>query len=156
MVCPPAACHILECRSGMAQDVISTIGQAFELRFKQYLKNPSMNTSCERSAKSSIIIWLTNFFLRWIVHFISFHFISVFLGPHPRLGIELELQVPAYTTATATRDLSHVCGLDHSSWQPRILNPLIEARDRTQILIDTNQVRYCWAMMGTPNLTFKI
>uniref|UniRef100_A0A8D0VX91 Centrosomal protein 152 n=4 Tax=Sus scrofa TaxID=9823 RepID=A0A8D0VX91_PIG len=41
------ACHILECRSGMAQDVISTIGQAFELRFKQYLKNPSMNTSCE-------------------------------------------------------------------------------------------------------------
>ncbi|XP_042543571.1 LOW QUALITY PROTEIN: SHC-transforming protein 4 [Dipodomys spectabilis] len=41
------ACHILECRSGMAQDVISTIGQAFELRFKQYLKNPSLNTSCE-------------------------------------------------------------------------------------------------------------
>nr|XP_051678352.1 SHC-transforming protein 4 isoform X1 [Oryctolagus cuniculus] len=41
------ACHILECRSGMAQDVISTIGQAFELRFKQYLKNPSLNASCE-------------------------------------------------------------------------------------------------------------
>ncbi|KAM6202055.1 SHC-transforming protein 4 [Rhynchocyon petersi] len=41
------ACHILECRNGMAQDVISTIGQAFELRFKQYLKNPSLNTSCE-------------------------------------------------------------------------------------------------------------
>ncbi|XP_075818148.1 SHC-transforming protein 4 isoform X2 [Microtus pennsylvanicus] len=38
------ACHILECHSGMAQDVISTIGQAFELRFKQYLKNPSLNT----------------------------------------------------------------------------------------------------------------
>ncbi|ERE70949.1 SHC-transforming protein 4, partial [Cricetulus griseus] len=38
------ACHILECHSGMAQDVISTIGQAFELRFKQYLKNPSVNT----------------------------------------------------------------------------------------------------------------
>ncbi|XP_004709476.1 SHC-transforming protein 4 isoform X1 [Echinops telfairi] len=41
------ACHILECCNGMAQDVISTIGQAFELRFKQYLKNPSLNTSCE-------------------------------------------------------------------------------------------------------------
>ncbi|XP_057580496.1 SHC-transforming protein 4 [Hippopotamus amphibius kiboko] len=41
------ACHILECSSGMAQDVISTIGQAFELRFKQYLKNPALNTSCE-------------------------------------------------------------------------------------------------------------
>ncbi|XP_075908738.1 SHC-transforming protein 1-like isoform X1 [Petromyzon marinus] len=34
------ACHIVECGDGLAQDVISTIGQAFELRFKQYLKNP--------------------------------------------------------------------------------------------------------------------
>ncbi|EHB18402.1 SHC-transforming protein 4 [Heterocephalus glaber] len=41
------ACHILECRSGTAQDVISTIGQAFELRFKQYLRNTSLNISCE-------------------------------------------------------------------------------------------------------------
>nr|1N3H_A Chain A, SHC Transforming protein [Homo sapiens]1OY2_A Chain A, SHC transforming protein [Homo sapiens] len=32
------ACHILECPEGLAQDVISTIGQAFELRFKQYLR----------------------------------------------------------------------------------------------------------------------
>ncbi|KAG9345390.1 hypothetical protein JZ751_009937 [Albula glossodonta] len=37
---PPSACHILECSEGLAQEVISTIGQAFELRFKQYLKNP--------------------------------------------------------------------------------------------------------------------
>lgn len=36
----PPACHILECSEGLAQDVISTIGQAFELRFKQYLRNP--------------------------------------------------------------------------------------------------------------------
>ncbi|XP_078531768.1 SHC-transforming protein 3 [Lissotriton helveticus] len=35
------ACHILECCNGLAQDVISTIGQAFELRFKQYLRCPS-------------------------------------------------------------------------------------------------------------------
>ncbi|KFV64892.1 SHC-transforming protein 4 [Dryobates pubescens] len=35
------ACHILECPNGMAQEVINSIGQAFELRFKQYLKNPS-------------------------------------------------------------------------------------------------------------------
>jgi hypothetical protein len=31
------ACHVLECGGGMAQDVITTIGQAFELRFKQHL-----------------------------------------------------------------------------------------------------------------------
>ncbi|XP_072137766.1 SHC-transforming protein 3-like [Mobula birostris] len=35
------ACHILECCDGLAQDVISTIGQAFELRFKQYLQCPT-------------------------------------------------------------------------------------------------------------------
>lgn len=34
------ACHILECPEGLAQDVISTIGQAFELHFKQYLRKP--------------------------------------------------------------------------------------------------------------------
>lgn len=37
---PLAACHILECSDGLAQSVISTIGQAFELQFKQYLHSP--------------------------------------------------------------------------------------------------------------------
>ena len=31
------ACHVIECGGGLAQDVITTIGQAFELRFKNYL-----------------------------------------------------------------------------------------------------------------------
>ncbi|XP_058137097.1 LOW QUALITY PROTEIN: SHC-transforming protein 2 [Dasypus novemcinctus] len=34
------ACHILECCEGLAQSVISTVGQAFELRFKQSLHSP--------------------------------------------------------------------------------------------------------------------
>ncbi|NWJ01931.1 SHC2 protein, partial [Crypturellus undulatus] len=34
------ACHILECCEGLAQSVITTVGQAFELRFKQYLHSP--------------------------------------------------------------------------------------------------------------------
>ena len=34
----------------------------------------------------------------------------------PRLGVESEPQLAAYTTATATLDLSHVCNLHHSSW----------------------------------------
>ena len=51
----------------------------------------------------------------------------VFLGPHlkhvevPRLGVRLELQVPAYATATASQEPSHVCNLHHSSQQCRIL-----------------------------------
>nr|XP_006814022.1 PREDICTED: SHC-transforming protein 1-like [Saccoglossus kowalevskii] len=34
------ACHVLQCAGGLAQDVITTVGQAFELRFKEYLRNP--------------------------------------------------------------------------------------------------------------------
>ncbi|XP_033634439.1 SHC-transforming protein 1-like [Asterias rubens] len=39
------ACHILECIGGLAQDTITTIGQAFEIRFKDYLKNPPQAVS---------------------------------------------------------------------------------------------------------------
>ena len=54
----------------------------------------------------------------------------------PRLGVQSELQPPAYTTATAMRDPSRVCDLHHNSGQRRILNPLGEARDRTHVLMD--------------------
>ena len=49
----------------------------------------------------------------------------------PRVGVELELELPACTTATATGHPSHVCDLHHSSRQHRILNPLTEDRDQT-------------------------
>ena len=58
----------------------------------------------------------------------------------PRLEVELELQLPAYTTATATKDPSQVCDLHHSSWQRQILNPLSEAREQTWVLLDADQV----------------
>ena len=60
----------------------------------------------------------------------------------PRLGVESELQLLAYATATETQDLSHTCDLHHSSWQCQIANPLSEARDRTYILMDTSQIRF--------------
>ena len=43
-----------------------------------------------------------------------------FLGLHsrhmevPRLGVELELQLPAYATAIAMRDLNRFCDIHHS------------------------------------------
>ena len=58
-----------------------------------------------------------------------------FLGPHLqhmevlRLGVESELQLPVYTTATATQDMSQVCNLHHISQQYWIPNILNEARD---------------------------
>ena len=72
----------------------------------------------------------------------------------PRLGVESELQLPAYTTATG--DPSRVCDLHHSSRQPRILNPLSEARDGTSILMDTGQAHYHWATTGTPEILIII
>ena len=48
----------------------------------------------------------------------------------PRWGIYSELLLLAYTTATP--DPSRVWGLHHSSRQHQILNPLSEARDRTE------------------------
>ena len=57
----------------------------------------------------------------------------------PRLGVESELQLPAYTTATTlttTLDLRHIWDLGHSLPRYRILNPLSKARDRTCILTD--------------------
>ena len=70
--------------------------------------------------------WLEGSFTGDLVMF----FVFVFLGPHlwhrkiPKLGVESEVQLPTYTTATARQDLSCVCDLHHSSRQHRILNIL--------------------------------
>ena len=59
-----------------------------------------------------------------IIHcFLFVCLLACFLGLHvqhmrvPRLGVKPELQLPAYTTATATRDPSLVCTLQHNSLQ---------------------------------------
>ena len=57
-----------------------------------------------------------------------------------QLGAELELQLPAYTTVLAIPDPYCICDLYHSSLQWWILNPLIEARDRTRIIMVTSWI----------------
>ena len=95
-----------------------------------------------------------------ITYLFIYLFIYVFfLGPHPwhmeipRLGVESELQLLAYATATAMQDPSLIC-LHHSSWQCRIPDPLSKARNQICILMDTSQIHYHWAMKGTPNTSF--
>ena len=68
----------------------------------------------------------------------------------PRLEVQSELQLPAYSTATATQDPSHVCDLHQSSRHRWILNLLSEARDQTRNLIVTSQIRFRCTTIGTP------
>ena len=70
-----------------------------------------------------------------------------------RLGVQLELQLPAYTTATATPDPSHVCHLYHSSQQHWIVNPLSQTRDRTRSLLVPSWICFCCATMGTAHIS---
>ena len=105
---------------------------------------------------------LTLFVLKIVLIILGSSFIYVFvsvvyLGPHqwhmevPRLGIESELQLLAYTTATAMPDPSRLCDLHQNSQQCWILNPLSKARDQTCELMDTSWIRFCCTMMGTPS-----
>ena len=104
----------------------------------------------------------TSSYLKFLYHgsFFKFRnrgsfFCCCFLRPHlqhmevPRLGVELELQLPTYATTTAMWDPSHDCNLHHSSWQCQIPNPLSKARDRTHILMDTSWIHFCCATTGT-------
>ena len=69
----------------------------------------------------------------------------------PRLGVQLELQLPAYATHTATWDLNHICDLHHGSRQRRILNSLSKAKDRTHHLMVPSRICFPCVTMGTPS-----
>ena len=88
---------------------------------------------------------------------VGFLFLA-FFTPHlwqsevPRVRVESELQLPAYTTATATQDPSSIWDPHHSLWRCLILNPLSEARVQTCVLVDTSWVHFCWAAVWTPKI----
>ena len=97
-------------------------------------------------------------------HVVSFHFdlfifyfyLFIFWGGHT-WGIwssQARGWIWAYTRAIATQDPSHICDLHHSSQQYQIPNPLSKARDRTWILMNTNQICFLCTTTGTPILIF--
>ena len=71
----------------------------------------------------------------------------------PRLGVKLELQLPAYPTATARPDPSRI--MQPTAQRHRILNPLSEARDQACLLMDTSRVRFHVAKAGTPRFAIS-
>ena len=89
-------------------------------------------------------------------HFSSFVPYFCFLGLHlqcmygssqARCQIR---QMLAYTTATATQDLSRLCDLHYNSRQRWIPNPLTVARDWSCILVDTSHICFCCTTTVTP------
>ena len=56
-------------------------------------------------------------YLIFIIQSSVFRAAPAAFGGSPLLGAELVLQLLAYTTATATADLSCVCNLHHNSQQ---------------------------------------
>ena len=90
-----------------------------------------------------------------------FGLVFCILGPNmqhmevPKLGLESELQLPAYAAATAALDPSCISNLHHSSWQHQIFNPMSQARGQTCILINISRVHYCWATVRTRSEVLK-
>ena len=78
---------------------------------------------------------------------ILFYFLFIATPVAYGLWVESELQLLAYTTATAMRDPSRTW--HHSSWQCGISDPLSKARDRTCIFMDTSHIHLHCATMGT-------
>ena len=74
----------------------------------------------------------------------------------PRLGVESELQLPAYATATATQ-IQATSVTSQLMAMPDPPDPLSEARDQTRILMDTRWIRFCCTTTRTPDYTpFKV
>ena len=74
----------------------------------------------------------------------------------PRLGVQSELQLLAYATATEMQDLGLICDLHHSSGQRQIPNQLSKARNQTHDLIVPSKICFWCTMMGTPNINFYL
>ena len=114
--------------------------QKFSMPFRIYVSGIQiillLVSSCDELILLRLFLFFFLTFLRYDWHilrlFLKTELLSVtylfiyyffFLGPYvqhtevPRLGVKLELQLPAYATARRTRDPSQVCDIHHSSWQ---------------------------------------
>ena len=104
------------------------------------MPSTALSIYCINASQSMVGISCLNiikdgFFLFVCFFVFVFFFFLVFLGPHPqhmevpRLEVKFELLLPAYTTATETPDLSHICEFHHTSRQHWIPDPMSKARD---------------------------
>ena len=80
-----------------------------------------------------------------------------FLGPHLqhmevcRLGVQSELQLPAYTTVCSNARSKPCLWPIPQLMAVQIPDPLSDAGDWTLILMDSSWIRFCCIMKGTPH-----
>ncbi|XP_070622508.1 SHC-transforming protein 1 isoform X8 [Erythrolamprus reginae] len=141
------ACHILECPEGLSQDVISTIGQAFELRFKQYLKNPpKLVTPHDRMAGFDGSAWDEEEEPPPPDH----QYYNDFPGKEPPLGGVVDLRLREGATAAqtpnnlgATLPVGQVIAGDYESKKPHPVTQTGRDRGppgRTEFVVDPSYV----------------
>ena len=95
----------------------------------------------------------------------SSSFFFFFLGPHvqymevPSLGVESELQLPAYATAPAIPAPSHVCDIHYSSQKCQILNPWVRPAIKTAsswILVGFITTEPWWKLLFCPFFNWAV
>ena len=93
--------------------------------------------------------------------FLSFFFFSFFSAAAPTTYGSSQDMGQIGTAAAglwhsqSKEDLSHICDLNHSLWKCQILKIFSETRYQTHVLMNTSQVHYHWAMLGTPGYYFS-
>ena len=156
-VIPPHATPRKSTHLIMSQPSLTCVSFLLKVKTHQLAGKTSISLKTLHDPDTSFLSFVLSFY-----NFLCFLFLFFFfLGPHlwplegARLGVELELQLLAYITATATQDTSCACDPHHSSWLCWIPNPLRGARDRTCVLMDASWVRDHCATMGTPSFVLS-
>ena len=107
----PTSCQVLDCQV-TSTDILS-LPSFLPFSLPSFLPSflPSPSTILPSFFPPSLLSFLPSFLF----------FLFLGLPPRhmevPRLGVALELWLPAYSTATATPDPSCICDLHHSFWQ---------------------------------------
>ena len=128
-----------------------TVYRFFEVNKLSFCDNEYKD--CKQIFSLVYTIWVSEIVFIFILFYFIFGGLHLWHMEVPWLGIELELQLPAYATATATKDLSRIFDLHHSSWQRWIPNPARGTREHTCILMDTSQIHFQWPTLGIPKET---
>ena len=120
---------------------------------------------CESVSGSVLCHWSVSILLPILCCFAGFYlFIYLFMlfralpmaYGSSQAGGQIRAAAASLYHSQSNMGSSRICNLHHSTQQHQILNPLIKGRNWTHVLMDTSQVRYCWATTGTSAFIFWV